>query len=119
MSIFICVQKGQNNYRMEEFDTLIKTLQAALDKSTTGSQSRRDAVKRDLDNLVRSNALSTEELKNRNKALNAARDLIKSDEELKEKLDDRIKQNNEINVKSLKLFLSLKIKSFLKTNDSK
>lgn len=81
---------------MDEFEQLIKTLQAALDKSTTGSQSRRDAVKRDLDNLVRSNALSTEELKNRNKALNAARDLIKSDEELKEKLDDRIKQNNEI-----------------------
>ena len=81
---------------MDEFEQLIKTLQAALDKSTTGSQSRRDAVKRDLDNLVRSNALTTEELKNRNKALNAARDLIKSDEELKEKLDDRIKQNNEI-----------------------
>ena len=81
---------------MDEFEQLIKTLQAALDKSTTGSQSRRDAVKRDLDNLVRSNALSTEELKNRNKALNAARDLIKSDEELKETLDDRIKQNNEI-----------------------
>ena len=81
---------------MDEFERLIQELKAAIDKSTTGSQSRRDIAKRDLENLKRSSSLTTEELRQRNKALSTAKDLIKSDEELKEKLDDRIKSNDKL-----------------------
>ena len=88
---------------MDEFEKLLQELKAAIDKAGTGSQSRRDIVKKDLDNLKKSNSLTTKELQQRNKALQAARELVKGNEKLTEQIDDRIKAGEKVIKANLEL----------------
>ena len=81
-----------------DVEKLIVELQAALDKALKGggNKARIDAAKTELANIRTSNKLTTEEIKNRNKALLAARELVKKDVVLKTKIDDRIRQNDKL-----------------------
>ena len=81
-----------------DVEKLIEELQAALDKALKGggNKARIDAAKKELANIRTSNKLTTEEIKNRNKALLAARELVKKDVVLKSKIDDRIRSNDKL-----------------------